>query len=491
MQRLTTGGKLSELARHVVLPSGIVSTGWPSVRDKCQSVGILFDEWQDGLGRAILAKREDGLYAAGIGGVVISICRQVGKTFTVGSMLVALCILFPGLKAVWTAHRTRTSDETFKSLQGMVKRKKIAPFVLAVRQANGQQEISFLNGSRILFGARESGFGRGFDDVDVLVFDEAQILTSKALDDMVPATNVSPNPLILMMGTPPKPSDPSEAFSTRRQEALSGLSEDMLFVEFSADTKADPDDRAQWRRGNPSYPHRTPETAMLRMKRQLGDESFCREGLGIWDSPTTEKLWTVVDKQAWLDLAAVQSPDDGRRAYSLDMSPDRSRIAISVAVRPDLGPVHVECVFHQETAARMPGGKSAQEFALDWLAERWPASTAVVVDRYSNAMSLVPELEARHVRVTVTDAVGDMVRACGMFVDAVRDGELTHFDQEPLNTALAGAKKRDIGQAGGWGWNRKDPSVDLTPLVTVTLALYGVMTSKRVPGRKSKAVVLS
>ena len=33
--------------------------------------------------------------------------------------------------------------------------------------------------------------------------DEAQILTEKAMEDMVPATNAAPNGLVLMMGTPP------------------------------------------------------------------------------------------------------------------------------------------------------------------------------------------------------------------------------------------------------------------------------------------------
>jgi hypothetical protein len=99
-------------------------------------------------------------------------------------------------------------------------------------------------------------------------------------------------------------------------------------------------------------------------------------------------------------------------------------------------------------------------------------------------MSLVPELLARSVKVTVTGA-GDMAKACGLLFDAVRDGLVTHFDQEPLNAALAGAKKRAIGNAGAWGWDRKAPDVDLTPLVAVTLALFGAATSKRRPGRKS------
>ena len=57
--------RLSEVARHLVLPTGIVSTGWPAVRAKCRDLGLGFDRWQDGAGRCILAKRDTGLYAAG------------------------------------------------------------------------------------------------------------------------------------------------------------------------------------------------------------------------------------------------------------------------------------------------------------------------------------------------------------------------------------------------------------------------------------------
>lgn len=153
------GPKLSEVARHVILPEGIVSTGFPPVEARATEMGVKFDSWQTGLGLAILAKRESGLYAAGIGGVVISIPRQVGKTFTVGAIIFALCSITPNLTVIWTAHRVRTHNETFRSMASMADRKQIKPHVKSVRRANGEQEIEFNNGSRILFGARESGFG--------------------------------------------------------------------------------------------------------------------------------------------------------------------------------------------------------------------------------------------------------------------------------------------------------------------------------------------
>jgi hypothetical protein len=487
-RRPTSSGKLSDLARHVILPSGIVSTGWPAVRDKCREVGIVFDEWQDGLGRAILAKRADGQYAAGIGGVVMSIARQVGKTFTVGSMIVALCILFPGLKVVWTAHRGRTSDETFKSLQGMVKRKKIAPHISIVRTANGQQEISFVNGSRILFGARESGFGRGFDDVDILVFDEAQILSAKALEDMVPSTNVAANPLVFLMGTPPKPTDPSEAFTHLRSGALSGELDDVLFVEFSADENANVEDRAQWRKGNPSYPHRTPESAMLRMKRILGDDSFRREGMGIWDKANTTTA--LIKPREWSDLLVHEAPP-GAVAYGVKFSADGSRVSLAVAVRPDDdSPVHVEVV----RSASMAAGDG---WLVDWLVARLPGSLGVAIDGKSGSGPLINELRKRRVapRLIISPSIDQVISAHSMVLGSAQAGALSHFGQSGLDDAVKGATKRPIGkrEAGGWGWQPIGDSVDVTPLEAVTFAHFVAATTRRKAStdKGRKVVVLS
>src|SRR5690606_23165846 len=134
----------SEVARHVVVPSGIVDTLWFDVEARCREFGDRFDTWQDGLGQLMLGLRADGLFAATIGGVVLSIPRQVAKTFIVGRVIVALCTLYPNLTVLWTAHRTRTATKTFESLKGFVSRKSVKPYLLAnrsdgIRSTNGEQ----------------------------------------------------------------------------------------------------------------------------------------------------------------------------------------------------------------------------------------------------------------------------------------------------------------------------------------------------------------
>ena len=71
--------RLSEVARHVVIPEGIVDTLWFEVEERCREFGDEFDAWQDGLGQVMLGVREDGMYAATVGGITMSIARQVAK----------------------------------------------------------------------------------------------------------------------------------------------------------------------------------------------------------------------------------------------------------------------------------------------------------------------------------------------------------------------------------------------------------------------------
>lgn len=484
-RQTTRSGLLSDVARHLILPSGIVSTGWRAVREKAAQVGIEYDEWQDGLGRAILAKRKDGQYAAGIGGVFISICRQVGKTFTIGSMIVMLCILFPNLKVLWTAHRTRTASETFKSLQGIVGRKSIAPFVAAIRRTNGEQEIEFTNGSRIMFGARESGFGRGFDDVDVLVFDECQILTEKALDDMIPATNAAANALVLYMGTPPKPTDQAEVFKARRREALSGAAEDMVFVEVSADPDADSEDRGQWRKANPSYPHRTPESSILRMKRQLGDESFRREGMGIWDDDMPGSR--LISKREWDATGVLEPPADGLRSFGVAFSRDGSRLALAGCVK-HTGGLHVELVDHFE--GDVDDGIAA---LADWLAERKDVTAQIVMAGAAGSPVLYQALRDRGVPkpVLVVASTAQYQTGNAMFHDGIKDESITHLlidGQSRLDASVAVCDKK-AARNGGWGWSATTHDGDETPLEAGSAAVYGARTSKRKPGRRAEVIL--
>jgi hypothetical protein len=115
--------------------------------------------------------------------------------------------------------------------------------------------------------------------------------------------------------------------------------------------------------------------------------------------------------------------------------------------------------------------------AVEWVAQRAGRRLPVVIDSQSPASSMIPALKARGVKVHQGTA-GDMAKACGLMVAAVTEGRLTHADQAPVNDARQNARKRAIGTAGGWGYDRKDPGISIHPLVAVTLALLGASMSK-------------
>lgn len=445
--------KLSDVARHLVVPAGITHSGWPQVEKRCREMGIGFDEWQRGAGRLILAKTKDGKYAATVGGVGMSLPRQVGKTYLIGALVFALCVDNPGLTVIWTAHHSRTAGETFLAMQSMARRKKIAPYVRKVYTAANSEEVRFVNGSRILFGARERGFGRGFAGVDILVCDEGQILTDRALDNMLATMNTAPNALPLFMGTPPTPADPSESFERMRADALSGESDDVAWIECGAPAGSDPHSPKTWAVANPSYPHRTPDSSMLRLQKKLKAESWLREGLGIWDDDTHVGILP-----RWLQLGSEAASKRKPAALGIAANLDGTFLTLGSASggkRRHLK-VIMRVLFEEQDrliakAVRLQG-RHGCSMALD---EKGPATT------------LVPKLEDAGANVDVY-GLDEWIQACSDIRTAVTGGDVEHGNQSELNDQVRDAGWRTVGDRQVFA--RK--ACDIDSLEAVTWANY-------------------
>lgn len=434
------------------------------MRETCRRVRITFDPWQDGAGNAILGKRKDHLYAAEA--VVMSIPRQVGKTYLIGSIIFALCLAEPGTLVLWTAHRKPTADETFGSMKALVEQPRLRPHITSATAPAGNGVIKFRNGSRILFGAREHGFGRGFQRVGIVVFDEAQILTQAALDDMIPATNTHPNPLVFFIGTPPKPSDPSDVFQNMRHEALTGESGDYLYIEFSADEDADPMDREQWAKANPSFPSRTSARAMLRMKRLLGAESFLREGLGIWDRVGGLGVFTA---GAWSRCFIGYGPDGTTplepqgEPLALGIAADLDQTWLSLGVAGGNDGKH-----HLGSSLRMRADTEVELFAAEVRRIQVERGVPVAIDKKGPASFAIPALEDAGVDLTLL-SLDEFVQACSDLRSAVEQGAVTHGRYTALDEAVDAAGWRKVGERGR-AFARK--AGDISSLEAVAVALW-------------------
>lgn len=469
-------------AHLLVLPADIAYTIAPARIAVAEKLGLGMDGWQQDVSRVLWARRADGSPAADT--VCLSVPRQAGKTYTIAANVMSECLIEDNLTVAWTAHHNKVMLETFGSLRALAQQPLVAAHVSKVNASAENRSITFTNGSRIVMAARESGALRGVAKVGILVLDEAQILSDSAMSDILPTQNAADNALTLMMGTPPRPKDPSEAWSGRRKDAVEAFKagrplELAAWIEFSADEDAETDDHAQWRKANPSFPKRTPLRALRKLRRDLTEDHFRREALGIWDDTTTP---AVIPPDVWAKAVDEKSVPVERLVFGVDISPDRQRASVVLAGLNKHGRIHVE--LDQQFAG--------VEGVLGWLERRCAKNdiSAVVVDAKGPASTLLPALRKARLRPVVTNT-DDMANACAGFFDAAISGELCHINQAQLTESLFNARKRAIGDR--WAWNRKDNDSDITPIVAATLACWGVASRRVKSARKgkTKGVVLS
>lgn len=488
--------RLSEVARHVVIPEGIEWSLWDDVSAICYGLGDEFDAWQSTLGEIALGIRKDDSFAATVGGVILSIARQVAKTFIVGRIVFALCVLFPNLNAIWTAHRVSTAHSAFRSVVGLASRPAAAKYVEKILTGD-ELAIYFRNGSILRYGARAQNFGRGETQIDIEVFDECQILRADTLTDMVPAANQAKIPhgaLLFFMGTPPRPKDDGEEFTARRTEALEGKPEgvvvvqrgDAVYVECSADQNCGkpggPDlmDVHQIEKANPSYPKRTPWISILRMRKNLkNDDDWRREALGIWDEAIGARRF--ISKADWTATQTDTPPPDGIRYLGVAFSQDGSRVAVAGAVKHRTG-THVELV-----GAHSGSTEQGVAALAGWIAGRQQTLREIHLcgpDAPVLAVALAKEKVLKRKVKTLTSS--EYFAACSMLVDAVREGvrtpgTFTHpkaddpADALDASVAVCDQKRRATGL---WGWTATTADGDETPTEAISVAVRAAKLSK-------------
>lgn len=470
----------------MVYPSGITSSGWPRIRRRLADMSIRYDGWQEGAAQLILGRDASGKYACTVGGVTMSIPRQVGKTFTIGSLLVAMCIEYPELRVVWTSHHLRTTTNTFRSMQAMVRRKGVKQHLAhnGIRTANGEQEIRFANGSIIMFGAREHGFGVGIDAIDVMVCDEAQRLTSRALADMVPTTNQSRHQfgaLLFFIGTPPRPDNAGDEFKARRNKALEGRMRNGIYIEMSADKEADYDNPEQWSKANPSYPHRTPHEAMLRLRENLTDPGdWQREAMGVWDDDHTG-VTRLISPEDWLSIQADHAPADGVRCFGMVFDFESDRGALAGVVKHDAG-AHLELI---------DSGPVNIDALASWMADRWRQVGMIAIAGGASRSALYQALRDLKVPERVIHILSTSQYFAGnaMLLDAVTKSKAITIPRGKPSDALEQSVAVSDQKTGvsGWRWISTSPTGDQLPMEALSVALWAARTNKRRPGRRQVA----
>lgn len=439
------------------VPAGGEATGQDCV-DLAAAYGVALDGWQCDIVRGLLRETGGG-WSASQAGLVVS--RQNGK----GQILLAVELfgLFElGEQILHTAHSVRTSSDAFRRLWAVIQaHADLAARVRRHSQMIGAEYVELDSGAKIAFSTRSASVGRGLS-LDRLVVDEAEDLPAAEVGALAPTVFSRPRAQSLYFGTAPGVSHDAAAFAAMRATAHSGLNPRLAWWEWCAEWGHDADDQQLWVRVNPAVAAgRVPLQAVVDDRAILPVEQFQAERLSMWP-PTEARHVPVIAATAWekLQCSPSATAQGAPSAFGVDMSHALEISIHACWLRDDCA--HVEEVWAGTSVAA----------AVDWLAEAARYQGEVVIDDYSPAAQLIPELKPRRVEVRRTNA-RDMAKACLLFESRTHAATLSHSGQHSLTAAVMGAKKRPIGDAGGWGWDRRDSSTPIHQVVAATLALLG------------------
>jgi hypothetical protein len=396
--------------------------------------------------------------------VRVSVPRQSGKTCLVLVVEVDRCIAFgPDQRVLYAAQDRNNSRAKWEEQADLLKRTPLGKAFRQRRQTGLERMVWPATGSSIGITASGETSGHGLT-LDLGVIDEAFAQRDERLVQAYrPAMMTRPTAQLWILST--MGTEESVFLHDRiddgRARVEAGERAGVAFFEWSAEDDDDPDDPATWWRCMPALGHTVSEDTIKADHDSMAPDEFARAYL----NRRTSAGQSVIPLATWKALADPTSQLAGLPCFALDVTPDRAWATIAVAGWRADRSVHVEVVDHR------PG--------TDWCAERladldrnwhpWP----VVVDPAGPAGSLLVDLAALGVR-TETVSAREYAAACGQFYDAVTGAQrsVCHLDQPVLNLAVGAARKRVLGDA--WAWARKLGG-DVSPLVAVTLARYGLV----------------
>lgn len=433
------------------------SSGYAAI-ELAESAGLILDEWQqwcliEGL-REVAATGQWAAFE-----VAIIVARQNGKGSILEALELAALFLFEMRLIVHSAHEFKTAREHFLRMQTLIKG---APELLEqveyIHTGAGTESIGLRNGARLNFVARSSSSGRGFTG-DLIVFDEAFKLPESAIGAMMPALSARPNPQIWY--TSSAPHQDSHILHSLLQRAREGDAGRLFLAEWGNDADVDWHDPAARREAmyasNPGAGIRITEEhteSEYQAMKHLGDE-FLRERLGV---PSAEDSGSgVFGPGQWQACCDESSQIGGAPRIALDVAPGMAFASFGAAGTRSDGLLHVELV------ERAPGTGWVIPKAKE-LGEKYGP---VLVDPRSAAGGLLKDFREAGVPF---EEIGDgeMARGCAAIQEKVHQGTLRHIGQGPLDQAVAGAAIKVAGDS--WRWSRSGSTVDISPLVAVTLA---------------------
>jgi hypothetical protein len=432
--------------------------------------GLVLDDWQAADLRDLMGLDENERWVHFEFGE--NVARQNGKGCILEVRELALLGGITGeMLGVHAAHEFKTSEEHFLRVQALVEESGLA--VKQVRRSHGQEGIYMMDGRRLRFVTRTKSGLRGFAGVDYLNLDEAMIINMSSHGAMMPTLRASKaprGPQLVYTGSAVDQEihDHGLVWARVRERGLAGGDESLGYVEYSVDAEHPADvtdeqalDRELWKQANPALGIRISEEHMAREQRSMDPRTFAVELLGVGDWPATDGAADVlISWEQWMDVHDPDAVLVDPICIAYDVSPERHS-SIVAAGRNDRGLMMAE-VIHARSGTGWLEERLVDLYRSHDVAE-------VVCDGYGPAASIANRVDDAGITVRRMDS-GDYGKACGLFVDCVGEKTLRHLGQQELDSAIRGAKARPL--VDRWAWSRTKSTVNISPLVAATLALW-------------------
>lgn len=462
-------------------PESVSSSGAEAI-ELAAMAGLELDPWQQLVLMRMLAERADGKWAAFEFGLVVP--RQNGKGSVLEARELAGLFLLGEELLIHSAHEQLTATNHFYRLLNLIE--EVPEFdrrVLKAVRGKGAEAIKLRGGQEILFKTRTGDGGRGLTG-DFVALDEAMILRAATMAALVPtmaARSMVGNPQLVYAGSAVD-QDKHEhgVILARLRERALACDPRVGYMEWSVDgddpDKVPPEVRhgpAARAQANPGYEIRiSDEFISNEAAGALGPREFAVERLGVGDWPdTSQEAGRVISREAW---AACPEHNPANRVtgvpmFALDSNMDGTWASLGVAGLRDDALPQIALVRHER--------------GTDWVVDACVALKAkhrrmrLVVDKGGPAAHLIPALKLAGIRLVVT-SMEEYAASCADFVAAVNETAVRYpFPQPELDDAIANARRAPLGDR--WKWSRKDSAgADISPLVSVTLALWGLRNGK-------------
>ncbi len=469
----------AQVPRVCSVPEYVSSSGLEAV-ELAAMAGLVLDPWEAFVLERALGERADGRWAAFEVGLVVP--RQNGKGAILEARELAGLFLLGERLMIHSAHEFATATEARTRMESILESSPdLSRRVKSVNRSHGSEGFTLKTGQRLLYRTRTKGGGRGLSS-DFLGLDEAMMLPAPMMGALLPTLSARPNPQVWYAASAVDQMVHLDGMvlARVRERGLRGNDPSLAYFEWSVgqeqeDGRPFTPDRVEeelaaapgaWAAANPGLGIRISPEHVENERQSMDARTFAVERLGVGDWPIVGgNTAAVFSVEQWRSLEDIDSGIVGPVCLAFDVTPDRSYASIAAAgVRPDGLP-------HVEVADRRRGTGWVADRVRELCERHEPV--AVILDAAGPAASLLHELDDLDVELLAVSAK-EHANACGLLFDLVGQGSLRHLGTGELASAVKGAARRPLGDA--WAWSRKNSTVDISPLVACTLAVWGSAT---------------